>query len=280
MSTKQILLDLSKKIHSIIDSYTKKSIQRMRKIDLHDAFSFECLYSNNYISQEKVCSKINSYNYDKSKMSCVKSYIKRCEQIPINMVNEIQDLLSINQRESKKIIKYAVDGSHINLSKRLSHNEYSLNQNKDTSNGYIMGIFNISRNSPEMITLNKSRDERKAISEFITKSDKRYENSLLVFDRGYYSSLMERTLNDNKIKFVFRLKECFKMIPLELKKQTSGESISKESNRRIIKYVIGQKYFYILTNLMDQNDYPIEMLIQTYHQRWEIEEYFSINRSL
>jgi hypothetical protein len=82
-----------------------------------------------------------------------------------------------------------------------------------------------------MITLNKSRDERKAISEFITKSDKRYENSLLVFDRGYYSSLMERTLNDNKIKFVFRLKECFKMIPLELKNQTSGESISKESNR-------------------------------------------------
>jgi IS4 transposase len=64
------------------------------------------------------------------------------------------------------------------------------------------------------------------------------------------------------------------MIPLELKNQTSGESISKESNRRIIKYVIGQKYFYILTNLMDQNDYPIEMLIQTYHQRWEIEEYF------
>ena len=29
-----------------------------------------------------------------------------------------------------------------------------------------------------------------------------------------------------------------------------------------------------MTNLLDQNQYPLEMLIQTYHERWEIEEFF------
>ena len=69
-----------------------------------------------------------------------------------------------------------------------------------------------------MITLNKSRDERKAISEFITKSNGRYTNGLLVFDRGYYSEVMERMLNDTKVNFIFRIKECYKMIPEDLKK--------------------------------------------------------------
>lgn len=66
------------------------------------------------------------------------------------------------------------------------------------------------------------------------------------------------------------------MIPSNLKNKQSGEEMLREKNRRIIKYVIGNKYFYILTNLLDQNQYPLEMLVQTYHERWEIEEYFSI----
>ena len=195
MSPKQKLIEISKQISNIIGSYNKTDIQRTRKVDFFEAFAFESLYSHSTISQEKVCSKINSYNYDKLKSSCVKSYINRCEQMPIKMIYDIQDLFVKNPQKSNELVKLAVDGSHINLPKLLSNNDFSLNQNQETSNGFIMGIFNISKTSPEMITLNKSRDERKAISEFISKSNGRYENSVLIFDRGYYSEVMEKMLN-------------------------------------------------------------------------------------
>ena len=64
MSQKQKLLEISKKINTIIGSYNKTAIQRVRKVDFFDAFAFESLYSHSTISQEKVCSKINSYTPD------------------------------------------------------------------------------------------------------------------------------------------------------------------------------------------------------------------------
>ena len=60
--------------------------------------------------------------------------------MPINMIHDIQDLFVKNSQEPNGLVKFAVDGSHVNLSKVLSKNDYSLNQNQETYNGNIQYI--------------------------------------------------------------------------------------------------------------------------------------------
>lgn len=94
---------------------------------------------------------------------------------------------------------------------------------------------------------------------------------------------MESILNQQNIYSIFRLPKTLKMIPEDLKKKEEGEVIIKELNRRILaraKYTIENKYFYLLTNLLDTSKYSIEHIKNIYHKRWEIEEYFALARNL
>ena len=127
--------------------------------------------------------------------------------------------------------------------------------------------------------LKKSHNERNAVIEFVKQNQKTYNGSVFTFDRGYYSFFMENMLNQNNIYFIFRLSKSLHFIPEELRQKEEGDVIINEKNRRIIKYTIENKYYYILTNLLDNKKYPLDTIKTMYHNRWEIEGFFKISKS-
>ena len=77
----------------------------------------------------------------------------------------------------------------------------------------IMGIFKINNRDPITMQLNKSRDERGAIKNFIKNTDA-YKGSLFIFDRGYASKELTKQLHDAGIKYLIRLPKTVKLTQL------------------------------------------------------------------
>ena len=77
-----------------------------------------------------------------------------------------------------------------------------------------------------------------------------------------------------KIKFLFRISKRLKIIPKGFEGQKTGDYINETLKIRVLKYSIGEKEFFMATNLLDQNKFTLETLKGYYHERWNIEEYY------
>ena len=60
------LVEISKSVHDTIAKYSKTLVKRNRKVSLHDAFAFNCMYTFKNSSQINIQAKMN---YNSIKMS-------------------------------------------------------------------------------------------------------------------------------------------------------------------------------------------------------------------
>jgi hypothetical protein len=77
-------------------------------------------------------------------------------------------------------------------------------------------------------------------------------------------------LSVKSVFFISRLRGNLKCIP-----NIDDEIVNYNgATIRIIKYIINNNSYYLATNLIDKNEYTIEVLKQLYGKRWVVEEYF------
>ena len=88
---------------------------------------------------------------------------------------------------------------------------------------------------------------------------------------------MVKALDKEGILYLFRIEDRLKMVTDETK--TLLQNDYDFNNKRIIKYTVDNKPFYMFTNLVDRNKYPITTIINLYHDRWKIEEYYKFQKN-
>jgi hypothetical protein len=140
--------------------------------------------------------------------------------------------------------------------------------------GMISTIFDVNSKIPINTLLCKHHNERLAISQQLNHIP---DNSILIFDRGYYSKDLVDILENNNIKSLFRLKRDANSF---VKKFYRHNNITKkipvgEHKMKIFRYFIDGKHYLCGTNINSSVSY----LKKLYRQRWTVEEGFKTMKS-
>lgn len=205
---------------------------------------------------------LNSYNLqiDSDNMS----YIDNCK-IPDNK-------LFIN-RTSKRFI--ACDGMQVNLDKKLIND----NEIKKSANGtygicIISSIYDVINNIPinyNITKCNKNNIDKKKVNEttgFLDQISYLSSNDIVIFDRWYFSYMLIKKLNYNKIGYIFRMKSnsnFFKNMNLGKSKIITYLDIPVQ----LFKYKIKNENYFILTSITDK--ISIKEIKALYRKRWKNE---------
>ena len=193
---------------------------------------------------------------------------KLLDKLNKNLINFIYTSNKINTRF------IAVDGSICYIPLVYSNNGYHLSQNKSCCKVLISGLVDVDTKIPINYGINKSMNERNALVDqfkFLNKSD------VLVLDRGYYSIDMLGDIYNNKLNAIFRLRSDLSILKnFGIKNDiiTEIKLKNKSIKFRLIRFTIGNQYYYIGTTLIDKKQYNIDFFKIKYHQRWNIETNF------
>jgi len=188
----------------------------------------------------------------------------------------------IDQTTGKKQNVFAVDGTKINLSSSMKDHGFELVGCQRYCQGLVTTIFNINHQMPYYSLLSSNHDERISLYNLLLKIEpvNHTGKDLLIFDRGYFSLKMVDTMSRFNKDFVFRL-PCSLTIIKELIGMETDDHIftSGQKQVRVIHY---QKLnpkgknisFFMGTSLFDKVIYPKSKIMDLYHSRWSIEEYY------
>lgn len=272
------LCQLSKEIKKLSDDQNYTYSKRKRRTNILDGLTFMLLQTRKDMSGTKATAVLNEFLSGDIKTPIDRSsFLRRSKQIPLELLEQVEQLTSKYLHASSRphtTQVFAIDGSQINLNKKLSNDGLNLNKNKTSVNGLMLGIYNVTLNHPVCLQLADHKSERKILYEIIKDKKVFFEqnkDNIFVVDRGFFSGEFINILDTNGIKFVCRLKGNSKLIPAN-----SMDCIVNRNqfNVRVVTYKIGEMKYYLCTNLTDTKEYPLEDLKRIYHSRWTIEEYF------
>jgi len=199
----------------------------------------------------------------------------------------------------------AIDGSIINLPDTPeTRKKYSIQINQYDERGKVQGLLSCLYDILNDLTINASLKEKRAEKKFLFEDHYNYLNKgdIIVLDRAYADFSIISFLNSKEINFVIRTsKNSFKMaktlsnsrssdpigggitddIRVELeqtpkqKKFIREESLQEEVNTRFIRLVLPNGDVEILiTNLLDEQEFPASDIGNIYKLRWCVETFF------
>ncbi len=181
---------------------------------------------------------------------------------------------------------YALDGSAISLCLSLC----PWSKFGQTKGGLkIHNLLSLDRQLPEIIVLTEQKIHELEIAESIDW--KKFSDSWLVFDRGYYKFSWWKELNNHNIKFVTRLKKdtnytVLGQLTTEMPEETEGvikderiglfgdtgfEDYQEDLRLVTFRDPKTKKTYQFITN--DFQEVP-ETIAQLYKERWQIELFF------
>jgi len=195
---------------------------------------------------------------------------------------------------------FAVDGSKINLPRKLISSNYKLpSKNANYPQGLLSCLYQIKSQMPFDFDLVSHANERICAEHHLYTLK---ENDVVVYDRGYFSYVMLHHHFDSKIHAVFRLqKNSYTVIKdffagnekdsivsiypsSSLKKTILRKNPNLEIvpiKLRLVKYQIGEDTYCLGTTLINQNQYNnIQDFIDLYHARWGVEELYKISKQI
>ena len=205
-----------------------------------------------------------------------------------------------DKNTSKRIL--AVDGSQLHLSKFLRGSGFTECHLDYYTDGLISTIYDIRNRIPLFFDLSYSLNERLAFHEQYIKLETKGSigNNILIMDRGYFSKKLVSEILQFKDDFICRLKDNMTIVTDLIKCSSDTMIINyEEHSMRLIKYDIqsiqkpyrmiindqpgkplkiikNYNHYYLATSLLDSQLYPSEKIIELYHQRWSIEEFYKI----
>ena len=186
----------------------------------------------------------------------------------------------------------AVDGSKMNLPRPLIKQGYRIpSDNAHYPQGLVSCIYQLKSKIPIDFDLVSHGDERKlALSHLAFAS----ENSVVVYDRGYFSYAMLEEHVKRGIHPVFRLRnKASKVIDVFIASDEKDKVVEipnpatrqKEHGDtaiplRVVKYTEAGTTYILGTTLLNPEQYPVEALSDIYHSRWGIEELYKVSKQL
>ena len=254
-------------LNKLLSDSDKLWIIRKRKINTKILFGImsKVLVKNNGIKHVLAYNNYFDNSCNISDVAICKARNKCCFDIFDKIKN---NLIS---KFTKRNNIYAVDGSKFHMPNIFS--KIGFTTRSPTSHrilGMISTIFDVNTKIPINTLLSKHHNERTSICQqlkFIPKQ------SILIFDRGYYSKKMIHELENSNIKYLFRLK---KDANNQIKKFYNRiKSVNKKIHigrhqMRIFKYTINGKIYLCGTNINSSINY----LKNLYKKRWTVEEGF------
>jgi hypothetical protein len=194
---------------------------------------------------------------------------------------------------------FAVDGSKINLPRKLIACEYSTpSNNAHYPQGLVSCLYQLKSNIPYDFDLVSHNNERKCA---ISHMDALEQNDVVVYDRGYFSYIMLYYHIEQKKHAVFRIqKNTYKVIDDFIGSKETDKTViiipSKSTQRniiaqdpdiqiipleiRLIKYTISETTYILGTTLIDKRYYNVQEFADVYHSRWGVEELYKISKVL
>lgn len=185
-------------------------------------------------------------------------------QLNNNILNHIYKDLD------KKNRHILVDGSYLHANKCLHKYGFKHGSKRESYTKCIIGgIKDHDNNIPLNYKLNKDMDERKS---FIDQLEYIECTDILIFDRGYPSIKLLKVLNNNNFNYIMRYKKDNLYIKTLIKNNLNEYYFDSNGKKnKVIKYIINEKPYYLLTNLIDMS---IDELKENYRKRWDIESHF------
>jgi len=251
---------------------TKKTkIHRSSYVEREDQLDLDC-YKNIYNLIDTFCKKnygvkktIQQFSWDGCRINLSKDLIKNGYQ-PTEK-DTIDNYINL----SKQFIVNDSESTIINKSASIKKDCFKTTKNGEIIDGLVIGLYNVTHDYPVMLKLVNHKDERKACLDFLKNTDD-FRGHIFLYDRGFVDRKLFKVLYDKDINFVCRVRKNSKLIPTD----SNDKIITNEDGLklRMITYTINDQQYYLTTNLMDREEYTINVLKQMYHNRWGIEEFF------
>ena len=262
---KNVMMNTANKISS-------KITKRVRSVHFKDIFYvlIKKNYSgNSYDTINNTMKIISNKNVSKTAL------IKQQKKVTIDQLETLNEkIINLFPKNRRRLI--AVDGSKINLSNKLSKNEYPLSKNKNYCTGLISSLYDITYGVPLNYSLFNVSNERNALEQQMKYVS---SNDILIMDRGYFSQKLLKKLTESRIDCIFRLKDSLKIVK-DFKCTNKNESIidyyldhDKKIKFKLIHYKINKCDYYIGTTLTDSK-YNVNYFKDIYWKRWKIETDF------
>jgi len=221
----------------------------------------------NNIFYDETSETINDYIFD----DYTDSYINKEINTPNDNI--------INENIINKTNILAVDGTYVQLLRSTNKDGCILNKSKNSTTCLATSIFNISNQQPRELEIEISnKDERKSFLNILKNIKTKYD--IYTFDRGYHSLQLITEIHKTENFFLCRIKKNSPYININNLNDSYSEIITIKNRYgnlkkiRIIKYTIKTQFYYMATNLYNEQEYSIENIKEIYNKRWDIEEYF------
>lgn len=300
--TYNILCDKLNSLFQGQENIIKKHIEtvnnikcRVNKFNFLDALIHSFLYTQKGTTKNKTIIDMNQelfYNkntqyknkytrtglYEKSKLIDFDIY-----NDIFNKVKNLHTELFSDDKQKKFLKRIAIDGTYNNTN---IHNikgilETSLN----------LGFFDIDEEIPIDLTFEglKINSEITCLTNYIKNNKDKFNNIILILDRGYCSNKLIRLLNNNNIKFICRFRNNysndkivnnirvidFKIIHQEKVKNNEIETFFINKHKFDHAVIEINNNYKLITNL-DKNNYNDTTIKDFYFRRWDIEVFFGL----
>lgn len=268
-----------------------QSIKRKNKIQSSELIYFLLKKLGNQTSYNSTNSNVLSNFHTIVTPECFR---KKRNNYSVNQFNNLNNKLLSHIYDNPNERRYiAVDGSQLNISKKLSKSGIPLSKSKDYCTGYISCLYDVNKKIPLNYNFSDNKNERQLLIEQLDYVNK---NDVLILDRGYYSKNLVKILNEKGIHYIFRLKENSTLnnenniIPEyeDLENKIIDEKDNKNKNYimkkeikinnkkysiNVVKYTINNNSYYLASDLTGEN-FTVDKFKELYHDRWSIEVHF------
>jgi hypothetical protein len=265
------LLLLSKDINNYCNDIKKKYKLRSRETNIIDAFVGKILATKKNNTQELVTAKLADY---KDTFFSRQSLFQRINKLSLDVYRDLYyficdktELYFYNNNNNNII---AVDASRVQHKICTKKDNEKNNKNNKSLTRIATCFYNITKNTSDELILEHHKDERLSF----LKNVKYQKDNIYLFDRGYFSTNLYKQICDNDARCIVRLKSNSSLI--NHNNDNDNDIIINETYYgRIVKYIINNNEYYLLTNL-DRNIFDSNIIKEMYHRRWDVEEYFKL----
>ena len=264
-------------ITSTIKLSNNKFIKRKNKDKTKQLTLTDLIFISSHLVHTSSYSISNSHlKLNGNKIVSNQAINKRRKNMDVSLIDDINNnmlKLTYTAHKNTKINKgrrIAVDGSQLNLNKKLHEQGFALSKNKNYCKTKLGSLFDIDKSIPINYHLSESLNDREILIlqlKYVNKGD------TLIMDGGYYSKRLINMLIDREINFIFRMRSSnlFVRNYINDKIMFNISSPDKTISCKIIKSVKCNEIKYLLTNLINTST---KTLKNNYMLRWRVETDF------
>lgn len=245
-------------------------------------------------------------NLPQEKAVSASSFCEARQKVSEDIFKDLNKRLLKNWDEQRPLYRwlghrvYVVDGSSVNIPRELVSAGFKISDEvrQHYPQGLLSCLYDVLSKTVYDFDFVSHMNERQAALEHLKVLK---TNDIVIFDRGYFSSLLLDEFYNAGVHVLFRLqdgssnKQIETFVKSSQKEQVinyipSDKALSKLKKKginlepkpipfRLIKHHIkGETYIYGTT--LSRQKYSLASLMELYHERWDIEELYKITKQI